>query len=71
MPLYKGGVVTVTSRYTQPHRMNSNKQYILPLYLGEGQQQQEEGLHLRFETCGRVQTNEAKSKCRRASPTKP
>jgi len=34
-----------------------------------GRKEEEEGLYLRIETRKRVQTNEAKSKRRRASPT--
>ena len=36
---------------------------------GEEEEEEEEGLYLRIETRKRVQTNEAKSKRRRASPT--
>ena len=36
----------------------------------EEEEKEEEGLYLRIETRKRVQTNEAKSKRRRASPTK-
>ena len=36
----------------------------------EEEEEKEEGLYLRIETRKRVQTNEAKSKRRRASPTK-
>jgi hypothetical protein len=35
----------------------------------EEEEEEEEGLYLRIETRKRVQTNEAKSKRRRASPT--
>ena len=38
--------------------------------LEEEEEEEEEGLYLRIETRKRVQTNEAKSKRRRASPTK-
>ena len=40
----------------------------VPIPLEE--EEEEEGLYLRIETRKRVQTNEAKSKRRRASPTK-
>jgi len=37
--------------------------------VGEEEEEEEEGLYLRLETRERIQTNEAKSKRRRASPT--
>ena len=40
------------------------------MYPRGGEGEEEEGLYLRLETRKRVQTNEAKSKRRRASPTK-